>query len=94
VHCMQCLFPRGASLGRMLNGFVEDRMTGKAKGTLNGEDLRELFELFSSPTDEELRQVLNPLHTNFYKHENLEGKPTLTQERREFAEDAWRFLVE
>jgi hypothetical protein len=64
-------------------------MTGKARVNLSDEDLRELFALFSSPTDEELRQVLNPSHTNFYKLENLEAD-TLTQERREFAEDAWR----
>ena len=68
-------------------------MTGKSKVTLSEEDLRELFALFSSPTDEELRQVLNPSHANFYKLENLEAEYTLTQERREFAEDAWRAVA-
>ncbi len=32
-------------------------MTGKAEVTLNDEDLRDLFPLFSSPTDEELRRT-------------------------------------
>jgi hypothetical protein len=71
----------------------EARMTDKARVTLSDEDLRELFALFSSPTDDELRQVLNPSHTNFYKLENLEAEYTLTQERREFALDAWRAVT-
>jgi hypothetical protein len=68
-------------------------MTEKAKVTLSDDDLQELFALFSSPTDEEVRQVLNPSHTNFYKNENLEAEYTLTQERREFADDAWRAVT-
>jgi hypothetical protein len=48
-------------------------MANKAKVTLTDEDLRELFAIFSSPTDEELHRVLNPSHTNFYKQENLRG---------------------
>jgi hypothetical protein len=68
-------------------------MTGKAKVTLSDEDLQELFALFSSSTEEELHQVLDPSHTNFYKHENLEAEYTLTQERREFADDAWRAVT-
>jgi hypothetical protein len=69
------------------------QMTDKAKVTLSEEDLRELVALFSSPTDDELRQVLNPSHANFYKLENLEAEYTLTQERREFAVDAWRAVT-
>jgi hypothetical protein len=68
-------------------------MINRAKVTLSDEDLRQLFAFFSSPTDDELRQVLNPSHTNFYKNENLEAEYTLTQERREFAEDAWRAVT-
>jgi len=68
-------------------------MASKAKVTLTDEDLRELFAFFSSPTDEELHRVLNPSHTNFYKQENLEEEYTLTQERREFAVDAWRAVT-
>jgi len=67
--------------------------TGISKVALSEEDLQGLFALFSSPTDDELRQVLNPAHTNFYKLENLKAEYTLTQERREFAEDAWRAVT-
>jgi hypothetical protein len=77
----------------MLMESWEARMIDKARVTLSDEDLQELFALFSSPTDDELRQVLNPSHTNFYKNENLEAEYTLTQERREFAEDAWRAVT-
>jgi hypothetical protein len=69
------------------------RMTSKAKLILSDEDLQELVAFFPSPTDDELRQVLEPSHTNFYKLENLEAEYALTQERREFAEDAWRAVT-
>jgi len=65
-------------------------MAREPKVTLSDEDLREFFALFSSPTDEELNQVFDPSHSNFYKLENLDAEYTLTQERREFADDAWR----
>jgi hypothetical protein len=68
-------------------------MASKARVTLTDEDLRELFAFFSSPTDEELHRVLNPSHANFYKQENLGAEYTLTQERREFAVDAWRAVT-
>ena len=68
-------------------------MTAKADFILSEDDLRELFAVFSSPTDDELRQVFNPSHTNFYKLEDLEAEYSLTQERREFAQDAWRAVI-
>jgi hypothetical protein len=68
-------------------------MTGKAKVILIDEDLRELFACFSSPTDDELHRVLNRSDANFYKQENLEAEYSLTQERREFAVDAWRAVT-
>ena len=68
-------------------------MAGQARAILNDEDLRELFALFSSPTDDELRQVFDASHTNFYKLENLDAEYSLTQEKREFADDAWRAVT-
>ena len=68
-------------------------MTDEARITLTEEDLRELFALFSSPTDEERHQVFDSSHSNFYKLENLEAEYSLTQERREFADDAWRAVT-
>jgi hypothetical protein len=64
-----------------------------ARVLLSDEDMQELFALFSSPTDDELHQVFDPSHTNFYKLENLDTEYSLTQERREFAEDAWRAVT-
>jgi hypothetical protein len=78
----------------MLSGVAGGQMPGKPKVALSEEDFQELFALFSSPTDDELRQVLNPVHANFYKLENLKAEYTLTQERREFAEDAWRAVTD
>lgn len=68
-------------------------MAGIARVLLSDEDMQELFALFSSPTDDELHQVFDPSHTNFYKLENLDAEYSLTQERREFAEDAWRAVT-
>lgn len=68
-------------------------MTGQHRVTLSDDDLRELFALFSSPTDDELRQVFDRSHTNFYKREDLGAEYSLTQEKREFADDAWRAVT-
>lgn len=68
-------------------------MAGIARVLLSDEDMQELFALFSSPTDDELHQVFDPSHTNFYKLEDLDAEYSLTQERREFAEDAWRAVT-
>jgi hypothetical protein len=68
-------------------------MTADAKVVLGDDDLRELFAIFSSPTDDELHQVFDPSHSNFYKREDLDAEYSLTQERREFADDAWRAVT-
>jgi hypothetical protein len=60
---------------------------------LQEEDLQEVFALFSSPTDDELRQIYDESSHYFYKLEELRGEYTLTQEKREFAEDAWRAVT-
>jgi len=57
------------------------------------EELQEIFALFSSPTDDELRQVYDPESPHFYKGEDLRQEYNLMQEKREFAEDAWRSVM-
>jgi hypothetical protein len=57
------------------------------------EELQEIFALFSSPTDDELHQVYDPENPNFYKGEDLKQEYSLMQEKREFAEDAWRSVI-
>jgi hypothetical protein len=68
-------------------------MTDPNRLTLSDDDLRELFALFSSPTDHEVRQVFDSSHSNFYKREELNDEYSLTQEKREFAVDAWRAVT-
>ena len=57
------------------------------------EDLREIFALFSSPTDEERRNVYEPSNPHYFALEDLAKEYDLTQERREFADDAWRAVT-
>ena len=60
---------------------------------LTDENLRELFALFSSPTDEEVEQIYSNSHRLFFKNEKLDEEYTLCQEKREFACDAWRAVL-
>lgn len=57
------------------------------------DDLRELFALFTSTTQEEMNQVYSPSHRLFFKNENLDEEYTLVQEKREFARDSWRSVL-
>jgi hypothetical protein len=65
----------------------------RSKLVPNDEDLQEIFALFSSPSDEELRQVYDHANPHFHKLEDLQEEYALTQEKREFAEDAWRAIM-
>lgn len=65
----------------------------KSKIILTDDELREIFALFSSPTDYERQQVYDKTETHSYKREDLSREYTLTQERREFADDAWRAIL-
>lgn len=65
----------------------------KRRLLLNDDDLRELFALFSSPTLYEREQIYNPEEANFYMKEDLAREYALTQDRREFAIDAWRSVL-
>jgi hypothetical protein len=60
---------------------------------LSDDDLRELFSLFSSPTEDELAQIYSESHRLYFKNENLDEEYTLQQERGEFARDAWRAVL-
>ena len=68
-------------------------MTGRPKLVPTDQDLREIFALFSSPTDYERQQVYDETNAHFYGLEDLLSEYTLTQEKREFAEDAWRGVI-
>jgi hypothetical protein len=60
---------------------------------LSDNDLRELFALFSSPTEEEVAQIDSQSHRLFFKNENLGEEYTLREEKGEFARDAWRAVL-
>ena len=62
----------------------------KPRLVLNDGDLREIFALFSSPSDDELHQVYDQTNSHFYEREDLGEEYSLTQEKREFADDVWR----
>jgi hypothetical protein len=54
------------------------------------EDLKEIFALFTSPADEEISQIYDETSAVHFSKENLGDEYSLTQEKREFAIDAWR----
>jgi hypothetical protein len=54
------------------------------------EDLKEIFALFTSPADEEISQIFDETSRFHFGKENLAEEYSLTQEKREFAIDAWR----
>jgi hypothetical protein len=60
---------------------------------LSEDDLRELFALFSSPTDEEVANIYSPSHRLFYKNERLDEEYSLTEEKGEYARDSWRAVL-
>ena len=68
-------------------------MTRKSKYVLSKEDLREIFALFSSTTDYEKEQIYDQAGLHFYGREDLTSEYSLTQEKQEFAEDAWRAVA-
>jgi hypothetical protein len=60
---------------------------------LSARDLREIFALFSSPTEEEIVRVYSADDRMFYEKENLAEEYTLVQEKGEFARDSWRSVI-
>jgi len=65
--------------------------TGKLVPT--DQQLQEIFAVFSSPTGYERDQVYDQSSPHFYGREDLLQEYSLTQEKREFAEDAWRAVI-
>jgi hypothetical protein len=68
-------------------------MAAVAKMSPTDEELQEMFALFSSPTDEERQSIYEPSNRLYFKLEELEQEYNLTQEKREFADDAWRAVA-
>lgn len=60
---------------------------------LEPDDYKELFSIFSSSTDFEIRQIYDPESNHYFKKVRLAEEYSLTQERQEFAVDAWRSVI-
>lgn len=61
--------------------------------SLNEDDLREMFSLFSSSTKFERAQVYDAQSDHHYAKVRLSEEYSLTQEKGEFAFDAWRAVI-
>jgi hypothetical protein len=60
---------------------------------LSEDDLREIFSLFTSSTKYERDQVYDDQSGHYFLKEGLFEEHTLTEEKREFALDAWRAVI-
>jgi hypothetical protein len=56
-------------------------------------DIKEIFGLFSSPTRHERQQMYDPSSPHYYKNLDAMEPYEITQEKREFALDAWRAVL-
>jgi hypothetical protein len=57
---------------------------------LSEDDLKELFGLLTSVTEFERNQVYDQRSEHYFRRTDLSEEYTLTQEKREYALDAWR----
>lgn len=63
------------------------------KITLSESDLKEIFALFTSATTHEKHQVYDPTSDHYFLKTNLSEEYSLTEEKREYALDAWRAVL-
>lgn len=68
-------------------------MTVSSKPVLTEEDLKEVFSLFTSSTAYEREQVYEPQSGHYFLDVALSEEYSLTQEKREYALDAWRAVI-
>ena len=60
---------------------------------LSEDDLREIYSLFTSSTQHERRQVYDEHSDHHFLSVRLDDEYSLTEEKREFALDAWRAVI-
>ncbi|HWR13333.1 MAG TPA: hypothetical protein VN577_00785 [Terriglobales bacterium] len=60
---------------------------------LSNDDYQELFALFTSTTREELEQIYMANSQDYFRNEKVLEEYELTQEKGEFALDAWRAVM-
>lgn len=61
--------------------------------TLSESDLKEIFSLFTSATVHEKRQIYDPTSDHYFLKSDLSEEYSLTEEKREYALDAWRAVL-
>ncbi|MDT7605378.1 MAG: hypothetical protein QOF61_3375 [Acidobacteriota bacterium] len=60
---------------------------------LSENDLKELFSLFTSPTEFEREQIYSPRGELYFLNQDISEEYSLTEEKREYALDAWRSVL-
>jgi hypothetical protein len=60
---------------------------------LSEEDLKEIYSLFTSSTKYEREQVYDEHSEHYFLNVRLADEYSLTEEKREYALDAWRAVV-
>jgi len=60
---------------------------------LDEEDLKEIFSLFTSPSNFEKRQVYQRDSGYYYLDVDLSEEYELSEEKREYAIDTWRAVI-
>lgn len=60
---------------------------------LSNEALKEIFALFSSPGKYEYEQIYKESKRLYYLKGNLNEEYSLTEEKKEYALDAWRAVI-
>jgi hypothetical protein len=68
-------------------------MKSKIAIELTEQDFLEIFALFTSPVNEEREQVYDEASRFYYRKQNLAEEYSVTQEKKEFAVDAWRAIT-
>ena len=63
------------------------------KAILSDDDLKEIYSLFTSSSHHERKQVYDELSEHYFLDVILGDEYSLTEEKREFALDAWRAVT-
>jgi hypothetical protein len=64
---------------------------GKMK--LTEKEYKELFELFSSPTKYERKQIYDKDNEHFYEKIDINKEYELTESKKDYAIDIWRAVI-
>ena len=61
---------------------------------LDDSDLKEIFALFTSPSEYEVAQIYDPQSEHYFQKVDLNKEYSLTEEQREYAIDALRAVIQ